>query len=84
MTALAAAALPAHAGPVYSVSAASGGIFQNGDDAVTLHRPDGISESGLAGQLTIQLKDTTTGIVKTVQAYCTDIYDYLSLPAAAA
>jgi hypothetical protein len=69
------------AGPVYSVSAVSGGLFQNGDDAVTLYRPDGVTESGLAGQLSIQLKDTVTGAIQTVQAYCTDIFDYLSLPA---
>jgi len=81
VAAWAAAAAPAHAGPVYSVSAVSGGLFQNGDDSVTLHRPDGVSESGLAGQLSIRLQDTATGIVTTVQAYCTDIFDYLSLPA---
>jgi hypothetical protein len=69
------------AGPVYSVSAASGGLFQNGDDSVTLHRPDGVSESGLAGQISIQLRDTVTGAIQTVQAYCTDIFDYLNLPA---
>jgi PEP-CTERM motif-containing protein len=66
------------AGPVYSVS---GGSFQNGSDTVTLTRPDGVVETGLAGQMTIQLRDTVTGAIKTVQAYCTDIFDYLSLPA---
>jgi hypothetical protein len=75
------AAAPALAGPVYSVSTVSGGLFQNGDDSVTLYRPDGVSESGLAGQLSIQLRDSVTGAIQTVQAYCTDIFDYLSLPA---
>jgi hypothetical protein len=72
---------PALAGPVYSASVPSGGLFQDGGDAVTLHRPDGVTESGLAGQMTLQLQDTVTGIVQTVQVYCTDIFDYLSLPA---
>jgi hypothetical protein len=81
VVAFAAAASSALAGPVYSVSAASGGLFQNGDDAVTLHRPDGVTESGLAGQMSLQLQDTVTGIVQTVQVYCTDIFDYLNLPA---
>src|SRR5260221_860519 len=75
------AAPPAVAGPVYSVSVASGGLFQSGDDSVTLHRPDGVNESGLAGQMSIQLQDTVTGAVKAVQAFCTDIFDYLNLPA---
>jgi hypothetical protein len=75
------AAPPAVAGPVYSVSVASGGLFQSGDDSVTLHRPDGVNESGLAGQMSIQIQDTVTGAVKVVQAFCTDIFDYLNLPA---
>jgi hypothetical protein len=48
---------------------------------VSVTRPDGVVESGLAGQLTIQLVDTVTLAIKTVQAYCTDVFDFLSLPA---
>jgi hypothetical protein len=81
VVALIAEAPAALAGPVYSASAAPGGLFQNGDDAVTLHRPDGVTESGLAGQMSLQLQDTVTGIVQMVQVYCTDIFDYLNLPA---
>lgn len=81
LAAFTATAPSALAGPVYSVSAVSTGLFQNGDDSVTLYRPDGVTESGLAGQMSIQLKDTVTGAIQTVQAYCTDIFDYLTLPA---
>jgi PEP-CTERM motif len=85
--ALTVAVPPALAGPVYTVSAAPGGEFLNGSDTVTLSlvgarlASGSSSETGLAGAMSIQLRDAS-GVVKTVQAYCTDIFDFLNLQSA--
>ena len=77
VVALTATASPIVAGPIYTVSEVPGGMFQNGSETVDIIRP--VSETGLAGQLTIQLTDAA-GVMRTVQAYCTDIFDWLKLP----
>lgn len=83
VAALTATVSPVVAGPIYKVSGPNvsepfDGMFQNGYDTVDITKP--VSESGLAGQLTIQLTDAATGVMTTVQAYCTDIFDWLKLP----
>jgi PEP-CTERM motif len=78
VVALTATASPVVAGPVYTVSEVPGGMFQNGSETVNLTKP--VNETGLAGQLTILLTDAATGVTTTVQAYCTDIFDWLKLP----
>jgi len=81
VVALIAEAPVALAGPVYSASAAPGGLFQNGDDAVSAapsrrrdgKRPRRTDVAAAAGH--------GDRYIQTVQVYCTDIFDYLNLPA---
>jgi len=47
---------------LFGVCGLRGGLFQNGDDAVTLHRPDGVTERrSCRADVRWQLQDTVTG-----------------------
>ena len=60
-------------------------LFQNGSIGVTIR--DKVSDdhtysvSASAGQFTVLTKDLSTGISQSLQGYCTDIFDGLSLGA---
>ena len=63
-----------------NVSVPPGGEFPNGDAGVTVNNGS-YSISGLAGQDNLLVTPAGSSTGSLLQVYCTDIYDYLSLPA---
>ena len=63
-----------------NVAVPPGGEFPNGQAGVTVNNGS-YSISGLAGQDNLLVTPAGSSTASLLQVYCTDIYDYLSLPA---
>jgi PEP-CTERM motif len=68
----------AQANPILAVTAPD--LFHNGSADTTLHYTP-LDLRVRAGQFTLAVTDQATGLQSTLQVFCTDIFDHLTLPA---
>ncbi len=73
-------AQPGRADTFVDVSAPN--LFANGSTDVTIsYSPTGLSERVAAGQFNLVATNTVSGVTSMIQAFCTDIFDWLKVPA---
>ncbi len=73
-------AKPSTASPFVDVTAPN--LFANGSADVTIsYTPTGLSERVAAGQFNLVATNTAAGFNALIQAFCTDIFDWLKIPA---